>query len=56
LPIDLDREVCHARDGSLGHHHIVQRVPLAGWLAAAEELGVHHAARLDGGRAVAPRL
>jgi hypothetical protein len=56
LAIDLDGEVGHASDGSLGHNHIIQRIPLAGRLAPAEELGVHHAARLDGGRTVTPRL
>ena len=41
---------------ALGHHDIVERVPLARRLAAAEELGVHHAAHLDGRCAVAPGL
>ena len=56
LAVDLDGEVGHARDGPLGHHHVVERVPLARRLAAAEELGVHHAAHFDGRRAVAPGL
>ena len=54
LGVDLDGEVCHAGDGSLGDNDVVQRVPFLEQLAVAVMFGVHHLSHVDDGGVFAP--
>jgi len=54
LIIDLDGEVTHAGDGSLGDDDVVEGLPVAESPAVADVLRVHHAAEFDLGAVVAP--
>jgi len=54
LLVDLDGEVAHAGDGSLGDDDVVEGVPLADGDAVPDEAGVHHRAGIDLGDTVDP--
>ena len=54
LLVDLDGEVAHAGDGSLGDDDVVEGVPLMNGFAVADDLSVHHATDFNLGAVVAP--
>ena len=54
LAVELDGELAHAGDGAFGEDDVVEGLPLAEEGAIAEELGVHEAAGVEDGGAVAP--
>jgi hypothetical protein len=56
LLVDLDGEVGHTGDGSLGDGDVVEGVPTAQSLTVAAQLGVHHVAHLDACAVGAPCL